>query len=123
MPITYIFKPSGLKNISTGIVSCAATENSRTNEAVDIFQGVVNVYWLTSSPVEPVMYMVVPSGVKNIPSGVISSAATENSLTKKAVDIFHGVDNVYWLTSSPEAPVTYMFRPSGLKNNPAGDAS
>ncbi len=64
-----------------------------------------------------------PSGLKKISVGTESCAEVENNLTKVAVDTLKAVDSVYWFTSSPLEPLTYIFNPSGLMNNPAGVVS
>ena len=88
-----------------------------------MFHAVPNVYWFMSLPTNPETYMLSPSGEKKMPDGAVSCAETEKTRTYDAVEMFHAVPNVYWFTSLPVSPRTYMLSPSGEKKSPCGTVS
>ena len=77
--------PSALKAIPFGSVSCDETSKFCEYVAVDTSKPVLSVYSLTSSPVVPTTYILVPSVLNAIPSGSVSCADIEKLSTKDAL--------------------------------------
>ena len=119
-PMTYILVPSGLKKMPVGRVSEAVPLYVCRKLAVLTSHATLKSYSFTSSPVDPMTYILVPSGLKKIAFGAISCAATLNVCKKIVVVKSHATLKSYSFTSSPVVPMTYILVPSGLKKMPLG---
>ena len=111
----YILVPSGLKNTPLGLLASPAMLKFCRYVKVDMFQGVPRSYSFTSSPLSPTKYIFVPSGLKNISQGLLSSKKTEADFwLSVAVATSHAVLTSNSDTRSSCASSTYIFVPSGL---------
>ena len=67
----------------------------------------------------PTIYILVPSMLKAMPKGSVSSVATLKLIESyEAVERFQPVDKVYWKTVLFKVPTIYILVPSMLKAMP-----
>ena len=110
--------------MACGVFSSSSTGKLPSKLAVDTSKPVLRVYSLTSLPVIPITYILVPAVLKLSPYGLASSVATEKlSINVTVEDTSKPTESVYSFTSSPEVPITNILVPSALKRNVCGESS
>ena len=104
-----------LSSTPTLVAPSEGEEEDRVGAVLINSKPVDKVYSLASSPIWPTINILVPSGLKAIPLGLVSSPDIENESSNEAVETSKPVVNVYWLTSLPRSPGINILVPSVLK--------